>query len=153
MRQRIEKEKKYSAPKNVQFGEWEPVRENLVPSPPKATPSAAPETAMLDANTATAKKSVERKKHPRVVNVLKELVGATNITKCILNLGVNFTVSKLLASASAVEKKLTKAISEDEVVQFRVNTLSSAEAPEANQPLFLVLYGITQSESLFGRWF
>ncbi len=64
LRRRIEKEKKYAAYKNVQFREWEPVRENPVPSSPIATPSASPETTMLDADTATAKQSVERRKHP-----------------------------------------------------------------------------------------
>ena len=64
LRRRIEKEKKYAAHKNVRFREWEPERENPVPSSPIATPSAPPETTMLDADTATAKKSVERRKHP-----------------------------------------------------------------------------------------
>ncbi len=40
------------------------MRENSVRSSPIAAPSAAPETAMLDADTATAKESVEKKKHP-----------------------------------------------------------------------------------------
>ncbi len=110
------------------------MRENLVPSSPIATPLAPLEIAMLDADTTTAKKSIERKKHPRVVNVLKESVGATTITKLILDLGVNLTVGKLLASVPAVEKQLTKAIFEDEAVQFRVNTLSSAEALETTSP-------------------
>ncbi len=64
MRRRIEKEKEYATPKNIRFGDREPVRENPVPASPIATPSAAPETAMLDADTAMAKKSVERKKQP-----------------------------------------------------------------------------------------
>lgn len=64
------------------------------------------------------KKSVERKRHPRVVGVLKQSVGATMITKRIFDLGVNLTVGELLASAPAVEKQLTKAITEDKAVQF-----------------------------------
>lgn len=80
---------------------------------------------MPDAEATELKRPVERKKHPRVVNILKESVGATTITKRILDLGVNLTVDELLASAPAVEKQLTKAISEDEAVQFRVNTLES----------------------------
>ncbi len=39
------------------------MRENPVPALPIATPSSAPETAMLDADTATTKVSVERQKH------------------------------------------------------------------------------------------
>ena len=112
------------------------MRENPVPSSPIATPSAASETVMFDADTATAKKFVEKKKHPRVVNVLKKSGGATIITKRILDLGVNFTVGELLASALAIEKQLTKIISEDEAIQFRVNTLNSAEALEATSPYF-----------------
>ena len=38
------------------------------------------------------------------------------ITKRILDLGVNLTVGKLLASAPAVEKQLTKAITKDKAV-------------------------------------
>lgn len=47
---------------------------------------------------------------------------------------MNLTVGELLASAPAVEKQLTKAICEDEAVQFRVSTLSSGEALEATKP-------------------
>ncbi len=61
-------------------------------------------------------------------------MGATTITKRILNLRVSLIVGELLASALAVEKQLTKAISEDEAVQFRVNTLGSAEVLEAPTP-------------------
>lgn len=77
---------------------------------------------MLDVDPVT-KKGLERKRNPRVVNVLKESVGATTITKRILDLKVSLTVEKILASAPTVEKQLTKAISEDEAVQFRVNSV------------------------------
>ena len=123
LHRRIEKEKEYAAPKNIRFGEWEPIRENSAPSPPIVTLSTTPETAMPPADIAISKKNVERKKHPRVVNILKETVGATTITKRILDLGISLTVGKLLASALAVEKQLTKAISKDEAVLFQVNTL------------------------------
>ena len=83
---------------------------------------ATPEETMTDVDS-VAKKGLERKRHPRVVNVLKELVGATTITKRILDLGVSLTVGELLVSAPAVEKQLTKAISEDETVQFRVSSV------------------------------
>ena len=135
LRRCIEKENSYAAPKNVRFGEWEPVQGNLLPeTAPTPTPLAVPEEVMPDVEGSQVKKSIERKKHPRVVNVLKESVGATTITKRILDLGVNLTVGELLASAPAVEKQLTKAISKDEAVQFRVNALSSTEALEATNP-------------------
>lgn len=62
------------------------------------------------------KKNAKQKKHPRVVRVLKKFVGAIMITKQILDLEVNFTVSKLLAFAPAIKKLLTKAITEDEAI-------------------------------------
>lgn len=74
LRRRIEKEKEYATPKNVRFGEWDPVRDNPTPSPPVSTPSPAP-VAMPDAEAATIRKSMERKKHPRVVNVLRVCSG------------------------------------------------------------------------------
>lgn len=46
------------------------------------------------------------------------------ITKRILDLGVSLTVGELLVSAPAVEKQLTKAITTDEAIQFRVNSLN-----------------------------
>ena len=135
LRRRIEKENNYAAPKNVRFGEWEPVRDTSMPAPtpaPALISSPSQEAAMPDAETGEPKRTIERKKHPRVVNVLKESVGATTITKRILDLGVNLTVGELLASAPAVEKQLTKAITEDEAVQFRVNTLESSTVNARN---------------------
>lgn len=55
--------------------------------------------------------------------MLKEFVGATTIAKRILDLKVNLTVDELLVSVPAIEKQLTKAITEDKTMQFRVNTL------------------------------
>ncbi len=83
------------------------------------------EAAMPDAEATEPKKQVEKKKHLRVVNVLKKLVSVTTITKCILDLGVSLIVGELLSSPPAVEKRLTKAISENEAVQFLVNNLES----------------------------
>lgn len=79
------------------------------------------------------KKNIELKKHPRVVGVLKKSVGATIITKRILDLGINLTIGELLAFALAVEKQLTKAIIEDEEVQFRVNILGSSKVSETKK--------------------
>lgn len=81
---------------------------------------------MPDVKASELKKAIKRKKHPRIINVLKEFVGATIITKRILNLGMNLTTAELLASALAVEKQLTKAITKDKTVQFWVKTLESS---------------------------
>lgn len=59
---------------------------------------------MLDTNTTTAKKTVEKKKHSQIINVLKKFVRATTITKNILDLEINFTNGKLLVFALAVKK-------------------------------------------------
>ena len=134
LRRHIEKEKEYATPKNVQFGEWEPVRKSLVPTPLLATLSVVLEKAMPNVDTATIKQSIEKKRHLRVVNVLKESIGATTITKQILDLGVSLTVGKLLASVPVVKKQLTKAISKNKVIQFRVNILGLAEVLEAPTP-------------------
>ena len=124
LRRRIEKENNYAAPKNMRFGKLEPVQDSSLPSPISG-PFLSQEAAMPDLEVTDPKKQVERRKHVRVVNVLKESVGATIITKRILDLGVNLTVGELLASAPAVKKQLTKAISEDEAVKFQVNNLES----------------------------
>ncbi len=122
LRRRIEKKNNYAAPKNMRFSQWEPVQDSFLPAPISASVPSQ-EGAMPDAGVTEPKKQVERKKHRRVVNILKESLGAMTIIKNILDLGVNVTVGELLASASAVEKQPTKAISEDAAVQFQVNTL------------------------------
>ena len=94
-----------------------------IPPLPTSIERATPEETMTDVDS-VAKKSFECKRLPRVVNILKELVGATTITKCILDLGVSLTVGELLASAPAIEKQLIKTISEDKAVQFRVSSVN-----------------------------
>lgn len=64
------------------------------------------------------KKSVKCKKNPRVIGVLKELVGTTRIIKRILDLEINLTVDKLLTSALVVEKQLIKTSTKDKAIQF-----------------------------------
>lgn len=65
---------------------------------------------MPNTETGELKKTIEKKKHLRIVNILKESVGATTITKRILDLRLNLTIDELLASAPAVKKQLTNAI-------------------------------------------
>ena len=67
-----------------------------------------------------------------MANVLRESVGVTKITKRILDLEVSLTVGELLASAPGIEKLLTKALSEDEVVQFRMNDSEVAAVSEVS---------------------
>ncbi len=42
-------------------------------------------------------KNVEQKRHPRVVNFLKESIGATTITKRIWALVINLIIGEILA--------------------------------------------------------
>lgn len=51
---------------------------------------------MLDAEVIITKKTVKRKKHPCIVNILKESIEATTITKHILNFGVNLIINKII---------------------------------------------------------
>lgn len=102
-----------------------------MPAPTPASVSVSnlfQETVMPDAEAGELRKTVEKKRYLRVVNVLKESMGTTTISKRILDLGINLTISKLLASAPAIEKQPTKAITEDKAVQFWVNTLESSIA-------------------------
>lgn len=79
---------------------------------------------------------VEREKHLRIINVLKESVDAPTISKRIMDLGINLTIDELLASAPVVEKQFTKAITKDKVVQFWVNTLESSSVDTRNSNLW-----------------
>lgn len=89
---------------------------------------------MPNVDIAMAKKSIKRKSHPRVVNILKESVEITTIIKQILELGLNLIVDELLASTFAVEKRLTKTFSENKAIQFSLNTLGLAESLETTTP-------------------
>lgn len=71
---------------------------------------------MLDADIIIAKKGVSKKTHLQIVNVLKEFIGVTTIRKGIFDLGINFTIGKLLAFAPAVEKQFIKAISDNKAI-------------------------------------
>lgn len=81
------------------------------------------------------KKIIERKKYIQIVNILKKFVGTTTITKRILHLRVNLTISELLALALVIEKQLTKAITKNEAVQFRVNILEYSTVDTQNSHL------------------
>lgn len=71
---------------------------------------------MPDIETGKLKKTIERKKHLQIINVLKKSVKTTTIIKRILNLEVNLTIGKLLFSALTIENQLTKAITEDKAI-------------------------------------
>ncbi len=64
-----------------------------------------------------ANETFERKKQPKVINVLTETVSDSTIQKWTLDLSLYLTLGKLPASTSTVEKLLTKTISEDKAVQ------------------------------------
>lgn len=76
---------------------WKSIRESFMPVPISfliSTSNLSKKATMPDTGASKLKKTVEKKKHPRVVNVLKDSMSDTNITKCILNLGVNFIVGE-----------------------------------------------------------
>lgn len=72
--------------KNFRFNEGESIRENPTPTSPILTLSTTPESIMQDIDIAGRKKSVKREKYFRVVNILKEFVNTTTITKRILSI-------------------------------------------------------------------
>lgn len=88
-----------------------------------ATPFIASKIAIADINTAIIKNNIKKKRHIQVVNVLKKSIRVTTIIKQILNFEISFIIGKLLAYALVVENQLGKAISEDEALQFCVNTV------------------------------
>lgn len=57
-------------------------------SAPIQSPNLSQKGAKLDIKASEPNKTVERKKYAQVVNVLKESIGATTITKRILELKV-----------------------------------------------------------------
>lgn len=90
------------------------------------------EMAMPNTEISKLKKTIERKKHLQVINVLKNSVQVTTITKYILNLWGYLTISKLLVLVPAVRKQLTKTITEDKVMQFQINILESSTVNTEN---------------------
>lgn len=58
---------------------------------------------MPNTNIATTKKGFEKKRYLWVINVLKIFVGAMTLKKQILDLGLTFTIGKLLTSALVVK--------------------------------------------------
>lgn len=78
---------------------------------------------MPDAEASKLTKIMKMRKYFKVVNILKEFVSPMTITKHIQHLRVILTISKLLVSAQAIEKQLTKAITKNKTIQFCINTL------------------------------
>lgn len=88
------------------------------------------ETAMSDVEAGELGKIVKRKTHLRVIYIFKKFVSAIKIIKCILDLGISLIIGGLLASAPAIEKQLTKAITKKKTMQFQMknfelNTIDS----------------------------
>lgn len=62
----FKKENNYAIPKNLQFGEWKPVRDTSLPASTLAmvsTSNPSQKVAMLDAEVSKSKKIFEKKKH------------------------------------------------------------------------------------------
>lgn len=95
--QHIEKKKDYAAPTNIWFGEWKPVKEDLIPTSFISILLIIPKIAMLDANTAVIKKIIKQKKLFQLVNVLKEFVEAIIITNYILDKSIQFCINTLIS--------------------------------------------------------
>lgn len=81
------------------------------------------ETGMSDVEASKLRKTVKKKKHPQVMTGFKESVGATTITKRVLDLKISLTVARCIASALAIDKDLNKIITGGEAVQFWFNNL------------------------------
>ena len=84
----IKKENNYVTPKNIRFGEREPIRDILIPASTSVSVSIlshSQEASMPDLEASEPKKIVERKKYLQFENVLKESMSTTTITKRILD--------------------------------------------------------------------
>lgn len=75
----IEEKEEYAAPKNVQFGKWEPVRESSASTPSIVTSSAAPKTALQDTNTTIERKVLKEKNISKLSISWKNLVNNSSI--------------------------------------------------------------------------
>lgn len=90
--------------KNVRFGKWDLGKDSFLSNPTVTILSTTLAEIIPDMEGNMVKKTTERKKYFWVVNILKESMGATTITKHILDFGINLVFGELLASAPAVEK-------------------------------------------------
>lgn len=80
---------------------------------------------MSDTEAFKSRKTVDKKKSLQIVNILKEFVSATTITKHILDLKISLNVGDLFAGAPVMEKQLTKTITENLLIEFRVHNVQS----------------------------
>lgn len=71
------------------------------------------------------KKSIKYKKYLKIVEVLKEFINTTMITKQILNLEINLIVRYLSALAFTIQKSLFGAIIKDKIYQFFLYSVNS----------------------------
>lgn len=92
-------------------------------SAPTSTLNLPQKVTVPNIEASEPKRIVEKRKHSRIINLIKKSVGAITIIKGIINLGLNLTISELLTLSPVVEKQFTNAITEDKVMQFWVNTL------------------------------
>lgn len=73
---------------------------------------------ILNKKTNKLNKTIKKKKHLSIINVLKKFVKAIIIINYILNLKINLTVNKLLASALIFKKQFIRAITKNKTMQF-----------------------------------
>lgn len=59
---------------------------------------------MPNAEAIAIKKTIEKKRYPYVINIMKEFSKTIIITNYILDFGINLTVGELQVSVSVVKK-------------------------------------------------
>ena len=77
---------------------------------------------------------------------MKEFVESTTIIKYILDLEVNFIISKLLIFVLVIKKQLIKAIFKDKVIQICINNLDLTRVLEAFTPYFWYFMGTLKAK-------
>lgn len=69
-----------------------------------STPNSFQKATILNRKASKLKKSMEKRKHLRIINILKKFIIVTTITKPILDLKMNLTIDELLTSAPVIKK-------------------------------------------------
>lgn len=98
----------------MRFGKWEFIKKSsvlaLIASLTLIS-NHSTKAEVPDVGASEFRKTVQWKKHLRVVKVVKDSEAATTITYRILKREVSLTIGELFVSAPAFEKQLTKAMS------------------------------------------
>lgn len=89
LRHGMKNKNNYITSKNLKFAKWEPIKDTSLPAPTLLLASTLypfQKAVMLDVDIGEPKTILKKKNYPKVVNVLREFVDATTITKHILDL-------------------------------------------------------------------